>query len=179
MARVSSQQIALKPQDLFVLLALLARGADAAATYAELAAQTGLASSAVHGALKRAAVAGLARYQDRQPVLLKPQLREFVLHGAKYAFPAVHGRLTRGVPTAYAAEPLSSVIAPSSDPPPVWPNKNGAVRGVGFVPLYPTVPEAALRDVKLYELLALFDALRSGQTRERNLAQSMLEERMQ
>lgn len=179
MARVSSQQVALKPQDLFVLLALLARGSEAVATYAELAAQTGLASSAVHGALKRATVARLARHHDRQPVLLKPQLREFVLHGAKYAFPAVHSRLTRGVPTAYAAEPLNSVIAPSSDPPPVWPHKNGSARGVGLVPLYPTVPEAALRDVKLYALLALFDAIRSGQARERNLAQGMLEERIQ
>lgn len=178
MVRVS-QQIALKPQDLFVLLALLARGSDAAATYSQLAAQTGLASSAVHGALKRAAAAGLARYQDRQPVLLKLQLREFVLHGAKYAFPTIHGRLTRGVPTAYAAAPLNSVISPSSDPPPVWPHKTGGVRGVGFVPLYPTVPEAALRDEKLYALLALFDALRSGQARERNLAQGMLEERIQ
>jgi hypothetical protein len=129
--------------------------------------------------LKRAAVAGLTRYQDRQPVLLKPQLREFVLFGAKYAFPAVTGRLTRGVVTAYAAAPLNAVIAPSSDPPPVWPHKNGNTRGMSLVPLYPSVPDAALRDEKLYALLALFDALRCGQARERNLAQSMLEERLQ
>lgn len=177
MASLSTQQVALKPQDLLVLLALSARGA--ATTYADLAAQTGLAGSAVHSSLKRAAAAGLVRYQDRQPVLLKPQLREFVLYGAKYAFPAISGRLTRGVPTAYAAAPLNKVIAPSSDPPPVWPHKTGSVRGIGLVPLYPSVPEAALRDEKLYALLALFDALRSGQTRERNLAQSMLEERIQ
>lgn len=176
MARLSSQQIALKPQDLLVLLALAARGASA--TYADLAVQTGLAGSAVHASLKRTAAAGLVRYQERQPVLLKPQLREFVLFGAKYAFPPVSGRLTRGVATAYAAAPLSSVIAPSSDPPPVWPHKSGNVRGIGLVPLYPSVPEAALRDEKLYALLALFDALRSGQARERNLAQSMLEARL-
>jgi hypothetical protein len=177
MARVSTQQIALKPQDLLVLFALLGRGTDTA-SYPELAAQTGLASSAVHSALKRAAAAGLVIYRDRRPVLIKPQLREFVLYGAKFAFPAIHGRLARGVPTAYAALPLSTVIAPSSDPPPVWPYKNGSVRGVGIVPLYPTVPEAALRDDKLYALLALFDALRSGQARERNIAQKMLEERI-
>jgi hypothetical protein len=176
MARLSSEQIALKPQDLLVLLALAARGV--AATYADLALQTGLAGSAVHGSLKRAAAAGLVRYQERQPVLLKPQLREFVLFGAKYAFPAVLGRLTRGVATAYAAPPLNTMIAPSSDPPPIWPHKNVKTRGIGLVPLYPSVPEAALRDEKLYALLALFDALRSGQARERNLAQSMLEERL-
>jgi len=177
MIRIATQQIALKPQDLFVLLALSARDSQTMATYAELAAQTGLASSAVHSALKRSATAGLVRYQDRQPVLLKPQLLEFIVSGAKYAFPAVHGRVTRGVPTAYAAAPLNSVIAPSVDPPPVWPHKNGNVRGVSLMPLYPTAPDAALRNRKLYALLALFDAVRSGQARERNLAQRMLEER--
>jgi IclR-like helix-turn-helix domain-containing protein len=175
--RTSTQQIALKPQDLFVLLALLARGGDSG-SYTELAAQTGLAASAVHGALRRAAAAGLIAYRDRRPVLLKPQLREFVLHGARFAFPAVHGRLTRGVPTAYAAAPLNTVIAPSSDPPPVWPHQGGEIRGVALAPLYPTAPDAALRDEKLYALLALFDALRSGQARERNVAQKMLEERV-
>jgi hypothetical protein len=171
-------QIALKPQDLFVLFALSARGSLAGATYAELAAQTGLATSAVHGALKRAAVSRLATSQGGQLVLLKPQLREFVLHGARYAFPPIHGKLTRGVPTSYAAPPLNKVIAPSSDPPPVWPHIKGNLRGVAFVPLYPTVPEAAMRNPRLYALLALFDALRSGQARERSLAQKMLEERI-
>jgi hypothetical protein len=177
MARVSSQQVALKPQDLFVLLALVARG-PSTANSAELAAQTGRASSAVHAALRRGATAGLVRFHERQPQLLRPQLKEFLLAGAKYAFPAIHGPLTRGVPTAYAAAPLNQAIAPSSDPPPVWPHKHGTVRGIGLVPLYPTVPDAALRDEKLYALLALFDALRSGQARERNLAQKMIEERM-
>jgi hypothetical protein len=54
MAKISNRQLALKPQDLFVLLALLSRG-EGGVTYPELAAQTGLAISAVHGALKRAA----------------------------------------------------------------------------------------------------------------------------
>lgn len=178
MVRLSSQQFALKPQDLYVLLALLVRQAKSA-TYPELGAQTGLAPSAVHGALKRAAAAGLVLFQERRPIVLKPQLQEFVLFGAKYAFPAVHGRLSRGVPTAYAAAPLNSVIAPSTDPVPVWPHKSGTVRGVSLAPLYPTVPEAAIRDERLYAILALFDAVRSGQARERNIAQKKLAEYFQ
>ena len=178
MVKLNNQQFALKPQDLYVLLALLVRPTQST-TYPQLSAKTGLAPSAVHGALKRAAAAGLALFQDRQPVVLKPQLLEFVLSGAKYAFPAVHGRLTRGVPTAYAAAPLNSVIAPSADPVPVWPHKNGTVRGVSLAPLYPTVPEAALRDERLYAILALFDAVRSGQARERNIAQEKLAEYFQ
>lgn len=173
MASISNQQFALKPQDLYVLLALLVRQTRTA-TYPELAAQTGLVPSAVHGSLKRAAKAGLVLFEERRPILLRPQLQEFVISGAKYAFPAVHGRLTRGIPTAYAAAPLNTVIAPTSDPIPVWPHKNGTVRGMSLAPLYPTVPEAASRDERLYAVLALFDAIRSGQARERNLAQKKL-----
>lgn len=55
-----------------------------------------------------------------------------VLSGAKYAFSAVRGRLTRGVPTACAAAPLNTVIAPTADPVPVWPHKNGTVRGASL-----------------------------------------------
>ena len=98
------------------------------------------------------------------------------MSGAKYSFPAVHGRLSRGVLTAYAAAPLNTRIAPTADPVPVWPHKSGTVRGMSLAPLYPTVPDAALRDEQLYAVLALFDAIRSGQVRERNLAQKKLVE---
>ncbi|HNQ57425.1 MAG: hypothetical protein WA094_15155 [Candidatus Desulfobacillus denitrificans] len=174
MAKISNRQLVLKPQDLFVLLALLSRG-EGAVTYLDLAAQTGLAVSAVHGALKRAVAARLLIFQERRPVILKAPLKEFLLSGAKYAFPAVWGSLTRGVPTGYAAPPLNEVIAPSSDPVPVWPSAKGTARGVGLAPLYPSVPDAALRDEKLYALLALFDAIRFGQARERNAARDLLE----
>ncbi len=56
--------------------------------------------------------------------------------------------------------------------------KEGTVRGVALAPLYPTAPEAARKDSALYELLALFDAVRSGQAREREIAQKLLAERI-
>lgn len=174
MPRVSNRQTALKPQDLYVLLALLCRGEDAAG-YAALSEQTGLAVSAVHNALKRAVAARLLMFDERRPVLLRPQLREFVFHGAKYAFPPVRGSLTRGMPTAHAAAPLDGIIAPSGDPVPVWPHPQGAARGFSLAPLYPSAPEAARKDARLYAVLALFDALRSGQAREREAAQRLLE----
>ena len=49
-----------------------------------------------------------------------------------------HGEVTRGIPTSYAAEPLKSEIAVSSDLPPVWPWHDGNTRGVGLEPLYKT-----------------------------------------
>jgi hypothetical protein len=82
-----------------------------------------------------------------------------------------------GVPTAYAAPPLDASIVPSSDPPPVWPHAEGAARGIALIPLYPSAPAAALRSPPLYENLALFDALRMGNARERGLAEKLFEER--
>ena len=52
------------------------------------------------------------------------------------------------------------------------------MRGISLTPLYPSAPAAALRSPALYENLALFDALRSGNARERALAQQMFEERL-
>jgi hypothetical protein len=40
------------------------------------------------------------------------------------------------------------------------------------------VPDAARSDPKLYELLALVDAIRVGRARERKLAESELEKRL-
>lgn len=107
-----------------------------------------------------------------------PAFKEFLFHGAKYAFPPLRGSLAAGVPTAHAAAPLNEHIAPSADPPPVWPAINGAMRGVALIPLYPSAPAAALRHPALYENLALFDAIRGGNARERALAQKLFEDRL-
>jgi hypothetical protein len=96
-------------------------------------------------------------------------LAEFALHGAKYAFPAVQLPLMVGVPTSHSAPAFSGVFAPGSTDF-VWPHPNGNVRGVGVEPLHPSVPFAAMQDAKLYEMLALFDALRVGKARERGMA---------
>ena len=40
-------------------------------------------------------------------------------------------------------------------------------RGQSIEPLYPSVPETVLKDEKLYELLAITDAIRVGRTREK------------
>lgn len=173
MAKLANRQPILKPQDLLVLLALLSHG-NGAITLPSLAAQTGLAVSAVHASLKRAVTARLLLFQERRPMLLKPQLKEFLLTGAKYAFPPLFASLSRGVPTSYAAAPLNTIIAPTADPVPVWPSAKGTARGIALMPLYPTVPDAALRDEKLYAMLSLFDAIRAGQARERSAAQDLL-----
>jgi hypothetical protein len=176
MRRPVNRQPALKPQDLYLLLALLARR-DEPVTYPELAAFAGVSVSEVHGALRRAELARLLSFIDGKPSLIKSAFREFLFHGARYAFPAARGGMVGGVPTAYAVAPLNGLIAPSSDPPPVWPYAEGNTRGLALVPLYPSAPAAALRNPALYENLALFDALRMGRARERNFAEELFEKK--
>jgi hypothetical protein len=177
MRRPVNRQPVLKPQDFYLLLALLARRSEVL-TYPELAAYAGLSMSEVHGALKRAEQARLLAFEDGQPSIIIPAFKDFLLYGARYSFPAARGGMVGGVPTAYAAAPLNALIAPSADPVPVWPHAEGSVRGIALVPLYPSAPAAALRNPALYENLALFDALRMGNARERNLAEKLFAERL-
>jgi hypothetical protein len=111
--------------------------------------------------------------------LNRSSLLEFLLHGIRYAFPAEIGSPTRGIPTSYAAPPIRDSIADAGDLPPVWPYADGKVRGYSFVPLHKNVPQAALEDARLYELLALVDALRNGRARERQLAGRELTRRLE
>lgn len=174
----SNPQIVLRPQDVVVLLRLsLESGAPP--TYATLAQELSLTASEVHAALERATSAQLARKdQSGKAFVVREALKLFVRHGARYAFPATRGEATRGMPTGYAAAPLKDKIVQPNEPAPVWPHKNGTLRGVAFYPLYPTVPDAAGRNPALYELLALFDAIRGGSMRERALATQLLDARL-
>jgi hypothetical protein len=167
----------LKPQDVVVLLKLVAIGAEPW-TYQRIAVELKMSQSEVHAGVRRAVAARLMSDSTASGRVVRDALLEFLIHGIKYAYPPEHGALTRGVPTGYAAPPLNKVVSGSSDPPPVWPYAEGNVRGVAFSPLYPSVPSAALQDSRLYELLALVDAIRGGRARERNLAAKELELRL-
>lgn len=96
-------------------------------------------------------------------------LAEFVIHGARFVFVPDRLPLAVGVPTSHSAPAFAGVFAPGSTDF-VWPHPNGQVRGQGIEPLHPNVPFAAMQDAKLYEMLALFDALRVGRARERGMA---------
>lgn len=117
----------------------------------------------------RRAKAGMATNADNPARVHGRNLAEFAVHGAKYAFPADKLPVSVGVPTSHSAPAFAGVFAPGSDDW-VWPHPNGTVRGQGLEPLHPSAPFAAMQDAKLYEMLALFDALRVGRARERGMA---------
>ena len=174
----SNPQIILRPQDLVVLFRLSLES-GAAPSYATLADELNMTASEIHAGLNRALAAQLVRKSESGKVeLVREAFRVFVMHGARYSFPPVHGAVSRGMPTSYAAPPMKDKVTQSNEPIPVWPYKNGSVRGVAFYPLYPTVPATAEQNPALYELLVLFDAVRGGSNRERALAIKLLDERI-
>ena len=178
MKRASTRQWVLKPQDLAVAFKLVALKGDWL-PYAELGSVMQLSRFEAHAAVQRLIAAGLLAEADNQPTPIMQALRQFVIHGAQYVYPAVRGEITVGVPTAHGALPLSEMLVTSIDPVPVWPHPKGSVKGPGVLPLYEKLPMAALEDQDLYEFLALFDALRTGQAREREMAKKILEERLE
>ncbi len=167
----------LKPQDILVLLKLVVVG-DKKWAYNRLAIELGMSPAEVHAAVKRALFARLA---IRTGVKIVPDIRnleEFILHGLRFVFVPERGEMTRGMPTGYAAPPLQSLFVADNEPPPVWPDPNGKVRGLAFSPLYKSAPEAARMDPLLYELLVLVDGIRSGRAREREIAAKELRKRL-
>ncbi len=167
----------LKPQDIVILLKLVAKSANAEPwNFATLAGELCMSSSEVHAGFKRAVKSQLVNPKTREPNRIA--LSEFIVHGLRYVFPAERGEITRGLPTAHAAAPLKGNLVEDNDLPPVWPSATGTTRGQAFTPLYESVPRAVASDPVLYELLALVDAIRGGRARERNLAIKELKHRL-
>jgi hypothetical protein len=64
-------------------------------------------------------------------------LKEFLIHGVKYAFPLERGGATRRIPTAEAAPPLNQFFHKDFPLPPVWPydgDDSRSTRGLKFSP---------------------------------------------
>lgn len=156
----------IKPQDIVVALKL---ALDVSLpSYAILGQSLGMSASEVHAAVRRLIDARLVDPESKK--VRREALRNFLVHGVPYAFPASPKGVSRGMPTAWAAPAMSGQVQ-SDQLPPVWPDPDGQVQGVAVQPLYPSVPGAARRDPALYHLLALVDALRIGRARERSLAE--------
>ena len=166
--------IVLNGQDIVVLLKLA--GQDEDWTVRSLEAELGIARAGVHRSLQRLGTAGLYDLDRRRKNL--SQTEEFLVHAVKYLFPPELSGETRGIPTAWAAQPLAHELAPRSDLPPVWPDPRARQRGIALRPLHPAVPELARRDPELADRLALLDAIRMGDARIRGLAAKLLRRRI-
>lgn len=168
--------MALRPQDVVVAITIALKNEERW-SFPSIASAAVLSLSEAHAAVKRASKARLLAQSPKslgKIVAVRENLIEFLVHGAKYAFPPERGGIVRGMPTAHSAPVLRDRIAAANDAALVWPHPNGDARGEALHPLYKTAPQAALKNPKLYDALALVDAIRSGNARERELAARIL-----
>lgn len=165
----------IKPQDIVVLLKLAALDNDKW-RHVDLVDALGLSQGEISFSLNRCRTAGFLDVSKKK--VMRGALLEFLVHGLKYVFPVKPGPVSRGIPTAHSAPPLYARIAALDEDRYVWPWDEGSARGQAIEPLYSNAPAAALKDKKLYELLALVDAIRAGRSREQSFAIQELQARL-
>jgi hypothetical protein len=170
--------MSLKPQDVCVLLKIVARGPQPW-SYHALGYELAMSGSEVHAGVRRAAEAGLIRIDDGWGIPQALALDEFLVHGVRYVWAAERGSVVVGTPTTGQAPGLEGRL-PTGDHalPDVWPDPDGDVRGIALVPLYKSVPEAARRDPVFHGLVALVDAIRAHDVALRDAAIDVLRERL-
>ncbi len=163
----------MRPQDILILLKIVSL--DKEHFYLkDLSRQLSISPSEVTESVNRSVLAGLIA-EDKKTVMRKA-LYEFLVYGLARVFPQKPGAMVAGMPTAHSAPPLYEVF--KSDELYVWPDAKGNVRGQKIEPLHVGQINAAKNDNKLYELLALSDALRVGKLREKKMAEEELKKRM-
>jgi hypothetical protein len=140
----------------------------------------GISKTEVNASINRSIASGLA-VKDREFRRAAPNRRNlcnFIINGLKFVFPAKPGAMERGIPTAFAAPMLKSLLISGGEYIYVWPYAKGKEMGQSIEPLFKSVPEAVQSDDRLYEYLALIDGIRLGKQREANLAAERLAERL-
>src|SRR5260221_13395774 len=98
----------MKAQDMLTLGLLLAYKGKTV-PFKDMAAKTGLSVGEMHASQKRLVQSGMIKEGSRQPLPLA--VREFLVHGLRYVFPARYGGRARGVVTLGGAPPLSRRMA--------------------------------------------------------------------
>lgn len=162
----------LHEQDLYILLKLTALQ-NQHWTFASLSKSLAISTSQLHLGLTRAEESQLYRSSERR--VIKQALGEFIIHGVKYSFPALPGKIVRGMPTSFAAHPLKDqLLVEPENHIPVWPDPEGETLGYAIQPLHSGAPEAAKRDLRFYELLAMVDAMREGRAREKSMVRHFI-----
>lgn len=163
----------MKPQDVLILLKIIA-SENRQWQQLQLAQELNLSQSEISQSLQRSKYAQLIDFSGKK--VNKIAFYEFLIHGITYAFPQKPGAVVRGIATAHSAAPINKMI--QSNETYVWPFAKGNIRGQAILPLFNSAIEASLKDLILYELLAMVDVLRVGSTREKEIAKLELKKRL-
>ncbi|WP_299290527.1 hypothetical protein [uncultured Mucilaginibacter sp.] len=158
------QHNGMRPHDIVVLLKILVTSDDW--LNKDLAKSLYISTSEISESLNRSKIAGLIDLTKR--TVFKKNLLDFLSQGLSYVFPVQAGALVRGIPTAHSAPVFKDALI--AEDVYVWPYAAGTKKGQAVQPLYPNSVLAVQKDEKLYDVLALVDALRIGKVREREIA---------
>ena len=160
----------MRPHDLVVLLKIIS--SNKGWLNKDIAASLFISNSEISESLNRSMIAKLISPDKK--VVFKTALFNFIEHGLKFVFPAEPGPLTRGIATAHSAPILKDYFV--ADESYVWPSLGGKIKGQAIAPLYPNQVLAVTNDDKLYDMLALVDAIRVGKVREQKKALELLKQ---
>ena len=147
--------------------------------FARLSQALGMSLSQVHRSIARLSESRL--FLESEQTIQRANLARFIIHGLPFVFPARLGEITRGLPTAWACPELKDTSLSklvSEDLVPVWPDRDGKIKGRAIEPLHDGVTTAVQIDQELYALLSLVDVLRVGRAREREFAEAELQRRI-
>jgi hypothetical protein len=164
-------QLTLRPSDIVVACQL---ALTPSAQFSALAESTGLSTGECHNAVRRLRFARLILPDARRPSI--DLLHQFLVEGVPFAFPAMLGAPTVGVPTAHSSPVFRELVESSEGY--VWPDADGAARGQSFIPLFPGAANLPSRNAPLYDLLTIIDAVRAGSARIRKIAADLLADRL-
>jgi hypothetical protein len=163
------KQIAIRPQDIVVLLRIISLEKSAKTWMKkDLADSLNLANSEITNVFDRLKCTGLIMPGVNRVQRLT--FYEYLIYGLKATFPPFVGAETRGLITASGAIPGSNISGSDY----VWPYAKGQTRGTSIVPLYPQIVHACENDNDLYLALSACEMLRVGRVREINFARQWL-----
>ncbi len=171
----------LKPQDVLVACKIFSQGlVRGECTYAGLGEDLGMSSSTAHEAVQRCRISQLLPPSGW--TVSTRHLRDLLLVVVPRVFYVRRGSLGKGLATSIFAKPLDGKFKRTEGVLPlVWSesgDEEDATSGEEIPPLYPTVPVASREDSVVYELLALADVMRIGNSADRGIASSLVDKRL-
>jgi hypothetical protein len=171
----------LKSQDILVVFKIISLKEEQF-THSKAASSILISQSEFSSSLRRLEKCGL--FNTKKNSVHSLTLLNFALYGIPVVFPVQRGTNIFGMPTAWSAFPLNTVVLQSAETC-VWPFANvgalrveGTTKGVSVLPIHKSMPEAAVNDQKLYQLLTLLDAMRLGKAREKEIAFTFLKKEL-
>ena len=167
----------LKSQDVMIILKIVSMG-PREWKYSEVALELHMSPSEVHAGVKRLKNCalltelslGVGGIEQKLHIPDIDCLKEFIQSGIRYVFPAIYSQPAKGLPTSYGVEHLFEGFNFTGGFIPVWELDVGEYTGAALKPLYSSAPKAAMDDFRLYELLALADAMRTDDDKLRDFA---------